>query len=46
LTARVHGEPINPQRHGLDHEVKAATHHGVQLVHDQDGWMAEVILDI
>ncbi len=46
LTARVHGEPIDPQRHGLDHEVKAATHHGVQLVHGQDGWMAEVILDI
>jgi SHS2 domain-containing protein len=46
LTARVHGEPIDAQRHGLDHEVKAATHHGVRLVHDQDGWVAELILDI
>lgn len=46
LTARVHGEPLDPQRHGLDHEVKAATHHGLMLVHDQDGWVAELILDI
>jgi SHS2 domain-containing protein len=46
LTARVHGEPIDPQRHVLDHEVKAATHHGIQVVHDQDGWVAELILDI
>ncbi len=46
LTARVEGEPLDPQRHGLDHEVKAVTHHGVQLIHDQDGWQAELILDI
>jgi SHS2 domain-containing protein len=46
LTARAHGEPIDAQRHVLDHEVKAATHHGVRLVHDQDGWVAELILDI
>jgi len=46
LTARIHGEPIDPPRHGLDHEVKAATHHGVRLEHDQDGWVAELILDI
>lgn len=46
LTARVQGEPLDPQRHGLDHEVKAVTHHGVQLFHDQDGWQAELILDI
>ncbi len=46
LTARVHGEPIDPQRHVLDHEVKAATHHGIQVVQGQDGWAAELILDI
>jgi SHS2 domain-containing protein len=46
LTARVHGEPIDPGRHGLDHEVKAATHHMMHLVHDKDGWTAELILDI
>ena len=33
-------------RHVLDHEVKAATRHGVQVVHEQGGWTAEVILDI
>ncbi len=46
LIARILGEPLDPERHGLDHEVKAATHHGVQVVHDQAGWVAELILDI
>jgi len=46
LTARIQGEPIDPSRHVLDHEVKAATHHGASVVPDQDGWVAEVILDI
>ena len=46
LTARVLGEPLDPQRHGLDHEVKAATHHGLKIAHDQGEWVAELILDI
>ncbi len=46
LTARVDGEPVDPLRHVLDHEVKAATHHGACVVRDQDGWSAQVILDI
>ncbi len=40
------GEALDPERHGLDHEVKAATHHGLCLVHEEGGWIAEVILDI
>jgi SHS2 domain-containing protein len=46
LEATLHGEAIDPDRHVLDHEVKAATHHGVSLRREGDGWLAEVILDI
>ena len=40
------GEPIDRARHELDHEVKAATRHGLSLRPEQGGWVAEVILDI
>ncbi len=33
-------------RHQLEHEVKAITYHGLKVVRDGDGWLAEVILDI
>ncbi|WP_165243676.1 archease [Paludisphaera soli] len=46
LTAAIAGEPINPDRHELDHEVKAATYHGLILERRDDGWFAEVIVDI
>jgi SHS2 domain-containing protein len=46
LTATVFGEPIDPARHVLDHEVKAATRHGTRLVFENGEWQAEVILDI
>jgi SHS2 domain-containing protein len=46
LTATLWGEPIDAGRHVLDHEVKAATHHGVFLKENPDGWVAEVIVDI
>jgi SHS2 domain-containing protein len=46
LTAEIQGEAIDPDRHLLDHEVKAVTHHGTRLVRRADGWLAEVILDI
>ena len=46
LRAVIQGEPIDTHRHVLDHEVKAVTHHGVVLVRDEAGYMAEVILDI
>ncbi len=46
LEATIHGESIDPDRHTLDHEVKAVTYHGLD-VHERDGaWLAEVILDI
>ena len=46
LKAVIHGEPIDPTRHVLDHEVKAVTYHGVRIVRDEEGYLAEVILDI
>lgn len=46
LSAEIAGEPIDRARHILDHEVKAATHHGLDVHQADGGWMAEVILDI
>jgi SHS2 domain-containing protein len=46
LAAAIGGEPIDRSRHLLDHEVKAATRHGLRLLREPDGWLAEVILDI
>jgi SHS2 domain-containing protein len=46
LRAEIGGEPIDGDRHILDHEVKAVTHHGLTLVREGQGWLAELILDI
>ena len=46
LDALIGGEPIDRDRHVLDHEVKAVTQHGLTLDRDGDGWVAELILDI
>ena len=40
------GEPLDPARHELSHEVKAITYHGLRVEPDSDGWLAEVIVDI
>ena len=46
LQATASGEPWDPQRHRLEHEVKAITYHQLSVTHQDDGWLAEVILDI
>jgi SHS2 domain-containing protein len=46
LEATIGGEPIDRTRHVLDHEVKAATRHGLCVRREPEGWLAEVILDI
>ncbi len=46
LHAEIGGESIDHDRHILDHEVKAVTHHGLTLRRDGNGWLAELILDI
>jgi SHS2 domain-containing protein len=40
------GEPIDPTRHVLSHEVKAITYHGLRVEREGDEWVAEVIVDI
>jgi SHS2 domain-containing protein len=46
ISATVRGEPCDPARHALAHEVKAVTYHGLTVEQSADGWRAEVILDI
>jgi SHS2 domain-containing protein len=46
LTATVWGEPLDRVRHNLEHEVKAITYHGLRVEQAEDGWLAEVIVDI
>jgi SHS2 domain-containing protein len=44
VTAR--GEPIDPARHRMEHEVKAITYHGLAVRQSGGQWLAEVIVDI
>ncbi len=46
LTAAAWGEPLDRDRHALEHEVKAITYHGLKVEQTPDGWLAEVIVDI
>ena len=46
LTATIGGEPCDRDRHLLSHEVKAITYHGLIVEETQDGWLAEIIVDI
>lgn len=46
LTATARGEAIDPQRHEFDLEVKAITYHGLKVQREDNGWLAEVIVDI
>src|SRR5262245_57210025 len=46
LAATARGEPLDPNRHHLTHEIKAITYHGLRVEETSDGWLAEVIVDI
>jgi protein archease len=46
LKATARGEPLDPERHQLEHEVKAITYHGLKVEQTAEGWLAEAILDI
>lgn len=46
LSATAWGEPLDPARHVLEHEVKAITYHGLRVERADDEWLAEVIVDI
>ena len=40
------GEPLDPARHDMDHEVKAITYHDLTINESDGQWHAEVIVDI
>jgi SHS2 domain-containing protein len=46
LTADCSGEPLDLERHRAEHEVKAITYHGLRIVPEGEGWLAEFIVDI
>jgi SHS2 domain-containing protein len=46
LEGEAWGEPLDLARHELSHEVKAITYHGLRVEAVEDGWLAEVIVDI
>jgi SHS2 domain-containing protein len=46
LAGQAQGEPFDHRRHIPLHEVKAITYHGLRLVKEANGWLAEVIVDI
>lgn len=46
LQARISGEPTDPDRHILDHEIKAVTDHEARVFESNGRWHAELILDI
>jgi SHS2 domain-containing protein len=46
LEATAWGEPYDPERHPLSHEVKAITYHGLRVEREGEEWVVEVIVDI
>src|SRR4051812_25646568 len=46
VEATAWGERLDESRHELAHEVKAITYHGLKVEKTEDGWLAEVIVDI
>jgi SHS2 domain-containing protein len=46
LAARLVGEAVDPARHRLATEVKAATAHGLRVARADGGWEANVTLDV
>jgi SHS2 domain-containing protein len=46
LDARLAGEPLDPARHRLATDVKAATAHGLRVARLAEGWEATVTLDV
>ncbi len=47
LKAVCFGEPVDPKRHVLKMEIKAATYHRTSILQDSSGlWRARVILDV
>ena len=46
LSARAHGEPVDPGRHQPAVEVKGATLTAVRVAPAGDGWLAQTVVDV
>lgn len=46
LVAKVYGEPIDPFRHKLKLEVKAATWTQLAVIKNSDNWIAQCLVDV
>ncbi len=46
IEAEAEGELLDPGRHGLLREVKAATFHGLRIARTPQGWEARVVFDV
>jgi SHS2 domain-containing protein len=46
IDATAWGEALDLARHRTHHEIKAVTYHRLRVEASEDGWTAEVILDI
>ncbi len=46
LKAIAYGEQVDPDRHDLRAQVKAATYHRLKLKREKDGFSAQLILDL
>ncbi len=46
LNAEVQGERINPKKHSLHLEIKAATYHNLKIEKTKEGYQTTIIFDI
>lgn len=47
VSATVHGEPANFEKHAVYTEIKSVTYHQLQVIKKSDGnWFAQVIFDL
>ncbi len=46
LCARVWAETHDPERHRIDHEIKAVTYHQLTVEEKAEGWTAQIIFDV
>lgn len=42
----IKGEIFDPERHAAEGDLKAVTHHGFELRHEDGAWILEVVFDI
>ena len=46
LSAVVHGEPVDPERHSEGTEVKGISYSGLKIIKDGEGYVVDILLDV